>query len=231
MNKLNLRSRVDEVNGVAISLQNAYAASGITDEETLQAIFDELKAEQTVLNVAIEKDRISSELEHYDEIRDEALRDFFYFLNGMRRVSDSLTVTSANHLLSIFQKYGVTMLKKSYLEETSAINSLLVDYSTAESQEAMTALPHTASLFENIKTSQADFEGMFNKYKEELAKNTKNNSASELKPKVLNIINTKLLVYLRSLAMFQKETYGAFATQISIIINGQNQNIRERFRK
>lgn len=231
ISKLIVNSRLGEVNATASNVQVAYAQSGITEDATLQGFIDELTEANNALTLAIDKDKALSELEIYDDTRDRALQDLFYYLQGMSRVPEGPAKEPANRLFTLFQKYGIGIVALSYNEESSKIDSLLADLATTESQAHIAKLPYVEQMIQSIKDAQAQFSTAHYRYVEQLRKLSNQPNASELKPQVLDILNNKLVVYLRGMLTFNPTQYSNFAQELGIIINRSNEQVRNRKKK
>ncbi len=229
--KVTPNSRVGEVNATATNLLTAYTQSGITEDTTLQSFIDELTAANTALTLAIDKDKTFSELEAYDDIRDKALQDLYHYLQGLTRVPNLATKAPAIALFAVFQKYGLSIVGLSYNEESSKIDSLLTDFATEENQSYIAQLSYVADMVQAVQKAQTQFSTTYYNYVEQLRKTDDEPSASELKPQVVDVINTKLVVYLRAMLTFNTEVYGNFAKEVAIIIDRNNETVRTRKKK
>lgn len=225
--RLLTNARVGEVADSGGSIQNVYATSGITDDATLQMIIDELKESTDALTSAVEKDKAVSKLEQVDEQRDKALQDIYHYLQGLLRVPGDVAA-SAGRLLTIFEKYGIGIVSQSYAEQSTSINSLLGDWSSDESETDMASIFYLTGMVTTLSEAQKTFESTYESYLTELAKSKSEQSASAIKPETLNIINNRLVKYLRAQAEFNAETYGDFAQKVNIVITRINGNVRER---
>lgn len=228
ISKLFTNARIGELADTATALINTYGTSGITEDATLQMIIDELKASNQALVFAVEKDQAISKLEEYDEARDTAVQDLYHYMQGCSRVGTELTKKAAENIFRLIQKYGVGIVKLSYAEESTQINSLLGDLSAPELESEINMVVFLGGLIDKLKSTQAQFESYYESYLGELAKNKEQRSASSIKPETLSIINNRLVKYLRSQAEFNATTYGELAQKVSIAIDRTNQNIRER---
>ncbi len=229
--KVTPNSRISEINATASNLLTAYAQSGITEDTTLQNFIDQLTEANSALTLAIDKDKAFSELEVYDDVRDKALQDLYHYLQGLTRVPNPATKAPAVALFAIFQKYGLSIVGLSYNEESSKIDSLLVDFATEDNQSHITQLSYVSDMVQVVKEAQTQFSTVYYNYVEQLRKAGDQSSASELKPQVLDVINNKLVVYLRAMLTFNTEVYGNFAKEVAIIIDRNNETVRARKKK
>lgn len=226
--KVLYQSRVSEVNATATNVLKAYTESGITDDATLQSFVDELTAVNDALTLAIDKDKAVSKLEEYDEIRDKAMQDLYHYIEGYTRVPNKSAEVPAKHVFDIFQKYGVGIVGLSYNEQSSKLDSLLKDLEIETNKTATESLMYVPQMIEALRKAQEDFS---NVYVEQLRETGKEQTASDLKPQVLDIINNKLIVYLQAMITFNADVYGNLAKDVAIVINRNNEIVRERRRK
>ncbi len=231
ISKLKVNVRISELGGTLKNIVKAYADSGIVEDSTLQALIDELASANINLSIAIEQSKALSELEHYDEKRDHATRQLYYYLQGQIYSPLEATVAAAKVLFAEIKKYGISLVKLSYNEETGQIDSLLGDLAAEDKATAIAAVPGLDNLIAQLIEAQAAFNQAYSDELSQLSEQQNKQSASSMKPGILHLLNDKLIIYLRTQALFQEATYGAFAQKVAIAIAKTNANIKERMGK
>ncbi len=229
--KLKTSARVSEVNAVAKSILKAYTESSMTEDTTLQLIMNELTSESALLNTAIEQDKALSQMEVYDEARDSAFRGLFYYLQGCTHLISTTTATAAQHLFTLVQKYGVGITQLSYAEQTGQMSSLIEELEQESNQAHITNIPGMADMVENLVKTQADFEKTYDVYLGQLNEDRNKQNASQIKSRVVKVINDRLVVYLRSQLTFNTAVYGDLGGKIAIAIENINSTVSERASK
>lgn len=226
--KLTTKAHIGELADVGNTLINIVTASNIEGDATLEAISKELKTATNEMIFAVEKDQAVSKLEAFDQVRDNAVQDLFHYLQGLCRVGTEEEKNNSKTIFNQVKKYGLGVVNLSYAEESTNINSLLLDLSKDEHLKIIAELLHVPGLVESLQTAQQNFEEYYETYLEELAKNRRQQSATNLKPILINIINRRLVKYLRSQAEFNPHIYSPLAEKASIAIERINSNVRER---
>ncbi len=223
--------RVAELNGTLNNILQAHADTGIEGDAALQSIIDELLAQNQELTTALEQNRQLSEMEKYDETRDQAYRSVYYFLHGHTFVPEgTLPYVPAKTLFSVVEKYGLGINSLSYDEQTGQLNSLLEELSSESNQQHMNTIPFVGGMVDTLKQAQADFIGAYSNYATKLSEMKGSKSATELKHEILKTLNDKLVMYMRAMSQIMGNKHQSFASELSMFINKTNQNINERQR-
>lgn len=168
------------------------------------------------LNTSL-KSFLTQTLKEKDENRDDgflAFRDYIY--SCVKRLNP--TYRAAAEVLSpILEQHGLSLYKDAYLIETSKLNSLFIDLSTAEAQSALTVIG-AVEILEELKTAQADFESV---YKQRQAMQTQADFVplGEIKPSLTANLTT-LLNNINTMSRFgdKTEVYTALSEKLALII-------------
>ncbi|MFV0505870.1 MAG: DUF6261 family protein [Bacteroidales bacterium] len=226
---LKVNARVAEVGGVATAIINIYSEveEEFVDDVVLTDLMADLGASNDALTTAIEKDKAISKREEFDEARDQAYRAFYAIVKAAVYYPEKTQAESAQIVLNVFQKYG-DITGKSYEEQTALTRSLLKELSSADVAYNSFSVPGFSTLKSNLQSAQMKYEKTYTDYLEAIEKSKEQDSASIVKPIVLDAINNKLLVYLRSAAVFSPDTHRVFAGQVATAVDKANQNVRAR---
>lgn len=77
MNKVISKVRVTEVDGLSDALVRLYKADeGVSSDAFLKSVMDEIEKLSVSITTAIKKDKVLSNLEEADGVRDEAVKSF-----------------------------------------------------------------------------------------------------------------------------------------------------------
>lgn len=229
--KLIYQSRTTEVDAVSDRMIGAYQKSGLDSDTHLAEIFTGLGDASARLKAAVKRTKAESELEQKDEIRDDKVRALFYLVNGFVYHPDPNVKSAALKIKKVMDKYGLSMAEENYSTESSLVSSLLGDLSDPSLQASVAALSGCIGLITALQTSQTDFEQTRIAWEAEKAKEGTQGNATGIKKEVLEIVNDKLVVYLRAMEQVDEETYGAFTRTISQIISDNNDVVKKRRKK
>lgn len=149
--------RIGELADTATALINTCTTSGISEDATLVLIVEELKASNQALVVAVEKDQALSRLDEHDGTRDQIVQDLFYYTKGCSRVGEAASIQAAQSVFEVIQKYGVGIVRLSYAEESTQINSLLGDLATPALASQVERVAFLPALVAKLKTAQTQF--------------------------------------------------------------------------
>ena len=228
---LSPQSRITEVNSLSVKLGLTYTKQGLESDTYLAGLFSYLHDKSDLLGVAINRSKAESNLDDKDVVRDEKVQALYYLLLGAVYNPNAEISASAKKLYSIFEKYGLKMIKEGYLIESSLIESMLEDYADLSLQADIAAVLGCADLIASLQTAQNDFRTADTIWDEEKTKEDLTQSASEIKKEVLTIINGEIVLYLKAMSQVNSEVYAEFAKAVSDIINEVNQAVKRRSKK
>ena len=227
MNKLNSKMRVTEVDSLSDALVRIYKAdSKIQEDAFLKTVMDDVEKLSSKLTTAIRQDKVLSNLEDLDSVRDEAVKGLGTLLDGYAAIPIPAKKEAAEKLRAIFAKYGKSITSANYASESSLIESLLEDFSKAEAQESVKALDGVAEILGQIRTAQDEFVKASDDFT--AASSVKTESASSVKKPLVSAINDRLVPYLTAMEMANGTVYADFALKIKKEISRVNETVSRR---
>jgi hypothetical protein len=194
-------------------------------------MFSALEPLSVSLSGSINRITAESNLEEKDEERDEPLCSLFYLVAGFLHHPDATIRAAAEKVNAVIERYGMGITKESYAVESSLVSSMLKDLAQPKLQDAIALLSGCAEIIAALQLAQTAFETARIAYEEEKADDSTQQSASEIKVEVLELVNKKIVVYLRAMEVVDVETFGAFARTVAEIIADNNQAVRKRLSK
>ncbi len=197
----------------------------------LVKIFTSLGDASARLKAAVKRTKAESELEEKDELRDDKVRALFYLVKGYVHHPDPKVKNAALEVEKVMDKYGLSMTGENYSTESSLVTSLLGDFANPSLQPSISVLPGYAELIAALQTTQTGFEQTRITWEAEKAKEGTQGNATAIKSEVVEIVNEKLVVYLRAMELVDEETYGTFARTIGQIISDNNDVVKKRRKK
>lgn len=230
-NKLISFSRASEVNTVGSKIIFEYEKNDWSSDAHLTSIFDLLKAKNDVLTSSINRIKAESDLEAKDEVRDEKVRAIYYLILGYTHYPDLTIKTAAAKIEAIFGHYGLELISKSYSVESSLIESLLLEFTNPDLQSSIAALPGLSPLITELSDAELAFKTASVAFDAERGKEGTKESATEVKLEVANVINEKIVVYLRAMIQVNEPTYGDLTRTIAQTIDDNNIAVKKRKQK
>ncbi len=224
-------ARISEVGGTGENLLKAYADTGITEDANLQTIINLLTEKNALLITAIEKNKAYSQLEEFDQARDAAFKALYQYLEACTLLPEGITQTAALGIFPTLKKYGIGMTRLPYTEQTAQMKSLIEELAKDAITEQSSKIVHLDGMIETLKQTQTDFQQAHSDYTSQISLSKGEQSATELKSEVLQIINEKLVMYMRAMATTFPDTHAQFAQELAVEINKTNQNIKSRSNK
>lgn len=220
--------RTTEAADASMRMIVAYGQWDFETDNHLTAIFNDLNPLTERLTAAIRRAKTESELEAKDEVRDDSLRSLHYLLTGFMHHPNPEIKAAALALGNVFDNYGLEITGESYASESALIISLLQDLNNETYLGPIDDLSGCRALIDALAVSQEDFEEIRVTWEREKAKAGVLENASELKSEVVDIINNRLVVYLRTMQQVDAEKYGEFANTIAVIIAENNETVKRR---
>lgn len=225
MNKVISKVRVTEVDGLSDALVRLYKADeGVSSDVFLKSVMDEIEKLSVSITTAIKQDKVLSNLEEADGVRDESVKNLSTLLDGYSVFPVVAKKEAAQKLKTIFDKYRKSIITANYVSESSLIESLLEDFSKEE--ETVSLLDGIKEILEQIRSAQDAFVKASDEYN--VASTVKTESASSLKKPLLSAINDKLIPYITAMQMANSALYGDFATKAEGEIKRVNEIVLRR---
>ena len=228
MNKLTARARITEVDGFSDSIIRIFGADTKAQEDTfLKGQIAELTTLSDAITEAILKDKAVSNLDEADSKRDEAIKNLGALLSGYAVFPLEEKKAAALGLKAIYDKYAKSgILSASYVSESSMIESLLKDLSSAEAMASIEKLDGIAEMVAAIRSAQDDFTAANDAFVK--AEGSKGASASSYKKPILSVINDKIVPYLNTMAIVGNAAVADFTKGVETEISRVNENIAKR---
>ncbi len=224
-------ARVNEVGGTTENILKAYADCAMSEDANLQSIIDLLAQKNAQLITAIEKGKAYSQLEKCDEERDQSFKALYHYIKACTLLPEGVTRNAAQIIFPIFDKYGISMTYLAYTEQTAQMKSLIEELEKEEIKSEIGKIVHLEGMVESLKNVQASFQQAHSDYTSQVSTLRNEQSASELKPQVLEVLNEQLVMYMRAMAKAFPQTHGKFAIELATEISKTNQNIKSRSNK
>ncbi len=228
MINLSKNSRNGEVYAVADRIITTYQQSTLKDNEALVKIMAPIKELTQKLSGAIKRMKAESILEEKDNLRDAALRALYYLVQGNTFHPEAPIKEAAQKLFEVLVLYSLETVKESYDDETSKLDSLLLDLKKEELAQSIITLNGSAPLIQYLEAAQNDFKNTRRAYQTEQALNYTERSATDIKKELTTLINDKLVAYLNGMLVVEEELFSPFATVVNQMITENNKVVRMR---
>lgn len=223
--KLNSNIRIADLSGVSNRIVEFLNGQNLEPYAEYAQIMPDLQKLTQALSVAMDRSNLESELADLDAVRDKALSDLNKILKGYASISVAEVGDPAQRLLAIFNKYGVEIADYRYDAESGKIQSLLTDLAAPEAVADIAALAHVDTAINTLSEAQRAFEATKITY-DQAAENRKENtqSASSIKPQLLDVINDKLVNYHMAMVQFRDARFKNLADTVNEWIQDANAN-------
>lgn len=142
MKKLSTSAKTTEVDFVSdnvVMFYNQHAA--LADDAFLKSIIGEITDESDKITEAIKTDRVLSEMEGVDALVGNNLRALKNIVKGYAAMPDEVMSASGKVVLQVINKFKLALLQKSYLEQSSNIDAMLMDLSADMLKAHIARLP------------------------------------------------------------------------------------------
>lgn len=228
MNRLNAKARITEVDGLSDSIVRIFGADLQAQEDAfLKGQIAELSALSDAITQAILQDKALSRLDEADSKRDEAVRNLGTLLSGYAVFPLEDKRSAALSLKAVYDKYSKSgILSASYVSESSMIESLLGDFSTAEAEACIERLDGISGMVSAIRSAQDEFTAANDAFVK--AESSRGASASSYKKPILAVINDKIVPYLNTMAIVGNTAVAEFARSVETEISRLNESIARR---
>lgn len=225
--RLNSRSKVSEIDESIQQIVLGYDNSGIEDD-LMRAMFRGIRYKSVLLSRTIGTQKAESRRSGIDEDRDKAYVGVITIVEGyLASPLDSLR-NAAELVAEIFPKKSSDVTKASINVQSSIVKSLLTDLQEPAVVTAVEALPGLVEQIALLTAVQSELNEASLEWESVKAESDKALSASELKEKILPLVNDKLLLYLQGMAVASPNTHGEYARLVKQIVASNNSAVKRR---
>lgn len=229
--KLMTNSRTTEVSGASERIVGAYKRTGLSSDAHLSGMMTGLEGDLARFTAAIKRMKAESELEAQDELRDEEIRALYYLVLGLLHHPDKAIKAAAQKVFAVLEHYGLSVADESFATESALVGSMLANLAKPGLQEPIAALSGCAGCIAKLQVAENNFDTARIAFEEEKAREGTLESATDIKKRVVTLINEKLVVYLLAMDQVYPETYGPFAGTVAEIIADNNEVVKKRRKK
>ncbi len=226
ISKINAISRNAEVNEVAEAFIVAFGKQDFSADHYLTEVFASLRQGNAELTTAIKASGAISRQNLCDEERDRAGRALFLCTNAACELPDPAIAQSAAAVSTVLDKYGLSMFRSSYDEETTLIRSLLEEL--GELADEVQAVPQLLLHLNHLKQRQDDFDKAKEEYVKSQAEGKAIRSASKVRVEIMDLLNKNLIPYLNTMNKVTPAVYGSFVALCAELATRNNQRVKRR---
>lgn len=232
MKNLSRNSRIAEVADTSKRMVLLFdETTGVHSDPVLQPTFQDIRTLSSELSEIIKSDKIVSELDNADTTRDEAVRKLEKLLKGYEVISVEDMQQAAKRLYKVFSKYGISIVRESYTEESAHIEALLKDLLATEYTADIDLLTGVRDSIDTIQRSQESFNKQRLDYEKAVAEKASKTKSQTLKKELLNKINHVILPYVFSAKNAHLSHIENFADAIIQIVADTNAVVEGRTKK
>ena len=228
--KLNNNVQIAELADLGLSHAKTFdeCDERVKADEVLSLIIAEEKAEADALIAVTNKNKVQINLSSLDEARDSAISAARDLAFAFRALKDAEKKAAAEKISAIFGKYkGITRL--SLANESGQIASLVLDLESEEVGEAAKKLDGMEDAIGDIKVAEAAFQAARHKSDGDIS--VSKETASDVKKRLLCVINSKLVPYLSVVSVVKADVFSTFTSQIAVSISRLNATVSQRLKK
>ncbi len=227
MKKLAINARVLDVVGIGTNIVAFYNDSEeLATDSYLAVIIPEIDQLAQSMTTAYNQDKVKSEFAQADAARDAAVRKLADLIEGYSLIPDEEKNRAAQPLKDVFDRYGRRIVRLSYGHASMNVNSLLEDLADEDLAESIASLDGMAEAIEALRASQTAFDELTVAYATAIGQRAA--SAYSYRTPLLQVINSKLVPYLNTVALAFPDKYGTFAGNVESAIAAVNTTVRKR---
>ncbi|MGL4956676.1 MAG: DUF6261 family protein [Bacteroidales bacterium] len=224
MKKLPKNSRTTEVDAISDRIVEEYKQK-VYDDAFLTSTMQGIEQLSAKITSAIKRSKVLSELEDLDAIRDNDTRALAKIIEGYANFPSGELKQIGLKVKSIFDKYSLSIITSSYDSQTAYTISLLEDLEKISADTAkLAAVPESIA---TLAASNQEFATKRREYQKEEAAEAQEDSASIIKPQLVNAIN-QLSTYLTSMRSAKPTEYAEFADLVEKVIDDQHKLMATR---
>lgn len=225
--KVRVNIRTPEAHTLGSMIVADFSAVKNPDSRSIQLI--ELLSDTVIaLTEAIKPQKAGSKQSELHKIRTKSLQALFTLTAGYCVHPDESIRSNAEQINHVLSKFGLKILRDSNACISSLIDSIVRSLQLPQNIDAVTALSGLGQLIDELESNNSIYEHEYVNYASRVATARIQTTASELKTRILTIINGEITVHISAMSMTDPERYGSFARFIAQIIDNANETIKKR---
>ncbi|WP_282015874.1 DUF6261 family protein [Marinifilum flexuosum] len=162
----------------------------------------------------------------FDNIRNTDLRAIFYLVEAYSYRREDDKKQSALKLKEILDRFGLQIIKKSYIDKSSSTRALLVQLKSEKLKNDRNQIADLDQLISNLEQSQQDYYNALSLQMEDDLKRKNSKPAHILSMKLRKLINEEFAPYIHAMKLADKEAYVYYSKKLSSIIESYNTEVR-----
>lgn len=229
MKKVLTRAKVTEIDDLSDMILARYAeANQLQGDQYLQGIMNQIRTESDQLTEVIHREHSLSQLEDADAERDQMVTSLNNALCGYSTMPVENLASNGKKLKSIFDNFGVKIIREGYSNESSLIESMLTDFGKDDARQAANNLPGVNEILSCLRQAEDKFKKAREEYDRTKSKDDNLPCATDLKKSLLKLINENLLKYLEGMNLSNPAQYGEFVNRVNVAIDRINDSVNAR---
>ncbi len=220
MKRIKVAARVNDVDGISDSLLMIYhekkaqnPESKVATDANMTEIVGEIEDLSDKITVASNRAKKPLSLKQASAARDAIIRQTSKILDGFASSPLEEFSVPAKKVFAVFKEPSAAVLKATQMGKSPLVSGLISALDAVKTE--IDALPGVAKMIEALKEAQAEFNSLVKNYAD--IKSVKEESASDLKKKLLDSINEKLVPYITAMSKLNKE-FAELEAQYDVII-------------
>ncbi len=227
MSKLLREIRAVDATYLVEQLHVQLGRTSLNDEHILM-IRAELEKLMAGLKLQYHKQRYKSTLKQADAERDQCYRGLLYLNKGYIHHPDKGLSAAAQQVQQVLDKYGFGLVKKNYATQSTLIDALLRQLMQADTAPMIAQLSGMSELLEQLDKAQRNFESAERQWHKARVEESKTPSATVLKYDLIQLVNHKLVMYLRAMLHINPESYQVLYNRVARSIKQANDAVHRR---
>lgn len=221
--------KVAEVAGLAHNLCGSYenCATELNADIRLHNVMADLKDLSDRILDSLRNNRLINSLEVQDTHRNRCVSALVNLKKGYDKLSDETVQSHWTVLRPVFENFLSSIQEGNYQSKTALITAMLRRLSEADIVSHLEGLVDLKTAVDKLRDAQKAFDNSQLEYQIQLQKD-KTLSATDLKDKIVEYINQKLVVHLEAKCNEDLATYAAFVRLVDAQIRAENAKVRRR---
>ncbi len=220
MKRVKVGSRVDDVDGISDSLIMIYREKiaqnpegKLAKDANMSEIATDIENLSDKITIASHRPKKVLSLKQANANRDALIRQTVKILDGFASSPLEEYSVPAKSVLGVYKDASAAILKETQMRKSPLISGLISSLDSVKAD--IDALPGVDKMIKALSEAQEEFNSLVKNYAD--VKSAKEENASELKKKLLESLNEKLVPYVTAMSKLNKE-FAELEAQYDVII-------------
>ncbi len=228
LEKINSYTKVDQMHGLVGQVIKLVGEHEIEGDANFDTIISEISEKYDFMKSIRESFKPKSSQEIKDSFRDAKYRAFYKIIETALINPEPGVAEAAAPLFEILKPYGLGVVRKTFMEESANLNTIIGILNTPEYRAKMAVIQGGELSFTQLVSAQSHFEQADRTWKTDKSETRGKDSATDVRDVLYSVMNDRLITYLELMMVINPSMYTGLANGVNEFVISNNTVVESR---